>query len=375
MQVPITKVEFDSNEEKALIGVLRSGWIMQGPKVAEFEKAFAAYVGSKEAVAVSSCTTALHLALVVLGIGRGDEVIAPSLSFIATANSVLYCGATVRFADIDERTFNANPDSIKAMITSRTKAIMPVDQIGLPCDYEKILTIAKDHNIPVVADSACALGAEFSGRRVGSIARLHCFSFHPRKIITSGEGGMITTNEPELAAKLRVLRSQGMHKSTFERQGKTVSSETFSELGFNYRMTDLQAAIGIEQLKKLDSLIDKRRKLAARYNEALSQIKGILIPAEPKGLLHTYQSYMILITSDARLSRDDVLHALVNEGIGAKASVQAIHLEPLYKKLYGEIKLPATERAFKEALILPLYPSMAPVEQDFVITKIKALLG
>ena len=376
MNVPITKVEFDQREADAVAAVLRSGWIMQGPQVAAFEKAVAGYVGAREAVAVSSCTTALHLSLLALGVKPGDEVIVPSLSFIATANAVLYCGATPVFADLDLATYNLDPAKVERAITKRTKAIMPVDQIGLPADLGRLTRLAARHGLPLLEDAACALGATYQGARVGALSHLTCFSFHPRKIITTGEGGMITTDDTALAGRLRILRSQGASKAAYDREGKAApAAEVYAELGYNYRMTDVQAAIGLVQLSKLDRLIARRRALAARYDRALGSLRGVQTPAAGAGSGHIYQSYMIRITAQASRGRDEALALLQAAGVGAKASVQAIHLEPLYQARFGKIRLPVTEQVFREGLILPLFPSMTEAEQDHVVSTMAQLLG
>jgi perosamine synthetase len=345
---------------------------MQGPRVEAFEQAIAAYVGARHAVATNSCTTALHLALVLLDVGPGDEVIVPSLSFVATANAVLYCQAVPRFADIDPRTFNVDPESVKRAITRRTKAIMPVDQIGLPAEYGRLTQIASTHRVPIVEDAACALGATYRGKKLGSFGLLTGFSFHPRKIITTGEGGMITTNDEALAAKARILRSQGASRPAVAGRSQT---EVFADLGFNYRMTDLQAAIGLEQLKRLDGLIAKRRRLAKRYNESLGALRGLIVPEAPAGTTHTDHSYLLRISADAHGTRDEVLAALNRKGIGAKGGMTAIHLEPLYRRRFSRISLPETERAALEGLLLPLYPSMTQAEQDRVMHVMERLLG
>ena len=366
--IPITKVVFSDRESKAVAAVLRSGWVMQGPRVEAFERAVAAYVGARHAVATSSCTSALHLAMILLDIGPSDEVIAPSLSFISTANAVLYCGATPRFADIEYDTFNLDPAALEAAISRRTKAVIPVDQIGLPADHARIARLAARHRLPVVEDAACALGAAYHGMRVGSLSRISCFSFHPRKVITTGEGGMITTDDDVLAARARVLRAQGASRAVRQ-------AEVFSDLGFNYRMTDLQAAIGLEQLKRLDGFIAQRRRLAERYHRALGGLRGVRVPLAPPGVIHIYQSYLLRVTPEARSGRDDVLAALQKAGVGAKPSITAIHLEPLYRRRFGRIHLPVTERVAREGLLLPLYPSLTHRDQDRVVRLLERLLG
>ena len=264
--IPIAKPYLGREEAEAARQAVESGWITQGPKVAEFERAVADYCGAAEAVAVSSCTTALHLALLALDIGPDDEVICPSMSFIATANSIRYTGATPVFADVDPRTYNLDPESVEAAITPRTKAVMVVHQIGLPVDLDCFHEIGRRRCVAIVEDAACAIGSRYKGRPIGGHSELVCFSFHPRKVITTGEGGMITTNNPQRAARLRLLRQHGMSvPDTVRHAANRVIAEQYVCLGYNYRMTDIQAAIGVEQMKKLDWIVERRRELAARY--------------------------------------------------------------------------------------------------------------
>ena len=268
--IPITKPYLGEEEAQAAAEAIRTGWIAQGPLVARFEEAIAARLGVAHVVATSNCTTSLHVALLCSGVGPGDEVICPSFSFIATANAVLYTGARPVFVDIDPRTYNIDPAAIEAAITPRTKAIIPVDQIGLAADLDAVLEIAERYHLRVIEDAAPALGATYRGRPVGAISPVTCFSFHPRKSITTGEGGAIATNDADLAARARVLRSHGASVSDLARHSATsVIIEAYEELGYNYRMTDIQAAIGLEQLKKLDAILVRRRELAERYNTRL----------------------------------------------------------------------------------------------------------
>ena len=277
--IPITIPYLGEEEERAAQAAIRSGWVTQGPKVAQFERAVADYCGTAEAVAVSSCTTALHLALLVLEVGPGDEVICPSMSFIATANSIRYTGATPVFADVDPRTYNLDPDAVEALITRRTKAILVVHQIGLPADIDRFLALAEKYGVKIVEDAACAIGSRYKGKPIGGHTEMACFSFHPRKVITTGEGGMITTNNVDYAKRLRLLRQHGMSVPDTVRHGaKRVIIEQYVCLGYNYRMTDIQAAIGIEQMKKLDWIVRRRRELASRYTEALSDHPWLRAP-------------------------------------------------------------------------------------------------
>src|SRR6266702_8854434 len=294
MTVPITKPALTEEEARAPYESIKSGWVTQGPKVAEFERAVASYVGAKHGIATTSCTTGLHLALASIGVGRGDEVIVPSFTFIASANAVLYTGADVVFCDIDARTFNVDPSDVEKRITKRTKAIMPIDQIGLGCDIDAVNDIAKHHGVDVVEDAAPAIGESYKGRRVGSNAHQTVFSFHPRNVITTGEGGMITTDDDALADRARKLRAHGMSVSDLERhRSDRVIIEEYNELGCNYRMTDIQASIGLVQLRRLPELLRIRIAKAERYNKELPEIKGLVIPYVPPYATHTYQSYCL----------------------------------------------------------------------------------
>lgn len=375
MNIPITKPYLGIEEEEAVKRVIRSGWLSQGPKVGEFEEKVAEFVGAGYAIATTSCTTALHLCLDILGIGRDDEVIVPSYTFIATSNAVLYTGAKPVFVDIDLDTYNIDVCKIEKTITSKTKAILPVHQVGLPANIDPILELAKKHDLYVIEDAACALGAEYKGRKIGNISPLSCFSFHPRKSITCGEGGLITTNNPGLAQKARVIRSHGASLSDLARhQSKDIIFEEYPTLGYNYRMTDMQAAMGIEQMKKLNGILQRRKDLALRYNEAFKEIDFIATPFVPSYATHTYQSYIIRITEECDKPRNTIMKELLEKGIATRKGIMAIHLEPYYQKRFGKISLPMTEKATETTIILPLYPSMSQEEQDFVIFSLKQIL-
>ncbi|MBM4420042.1 MAG: DegT/DnrJ/EryC1/StrS family aminotransferase [Chloroflexi bacterium] len=376
MSVPITKPSLTEEEAQAPLESIRSGWVTQGPKVVEFEKAIANYVGAAEGIATSSCTTALHMALVGLGVGAGDEVIVPSFSFIASANVILYTGATVVFADIDPRTYNVDPADVERKVTSRTKAILPVDQIGLTCDMDAINQIARDRGLVVVEDAAPTIGEKYKGRMVGANAEAVCFSFHPRKVITTGEGGMIMTNDSALATRLRTLRQHGMNVSDLARHNADrVIIEEYKELGFNYRMTDIQASIGIVQVRRLPELLRQRRERAARYNAELPRIRGISIPFVPKYAEHTYQSYCVRLTAECRLDREELMTNLLRRGIATRRGVMASHLEDVYVKRYGKVHLPVTEEATRTTMLIPLYASMTDDEQSYVIDALREELG
>jgi perosamine synthetase len=373
--IPIARPYVGQEEEQAVVQSLRSGWLSQGPRVAEFEKQFAQYVGAKHAIAVSSCTTALHLAFIGAGIGPGDEVLCPSLSFIATANSIRYVGAEPVFVDIDPVTFNLDSSKMEAAITPRTKAILAVHQIGLPAAMDEINDMASHHNLLVIEDAACAIGSVYKGTRIGAPHTcMACFSFHPRKILTTGEGGMITTNDDKLAGRLRPLRQHAMTVSDVARHNaKSVVLESYDEVGYNFRMTDMQAAIGLVQLGRVEGFIERRRTFAARYTEALANLGWLIPPSEPAGLRHNFQSYMARLTKDAPISRDDLMQALLDHGISTRRGIMATHREQPYRTARWDHKLPETNRATDECIILPLFHQMTEEEQVFVLDSIREL--
>jgi dTDP-4-amino-4,6-dideoxygalactose transaminase len=372
MEIPFARPYLAGNEGAAVAEVIGSGWLSQGPRVRAFEEAFAARVSAPDAVATTSCTTALALALYVSGVGPGDEVIIPSLSFIATANAVWQCGAQPVFADIDARTYNLDPDAAERAITSRTKVIMPVHQVGLPADMDGFLALADRYGVAIVEDAACAIGATYKGRPIGSLGPLACFSLHPRKVITTGEGGMITVHDPTVAERLRRLRAHAMDVSDLARHAAhDVVIESYPERGFNVRMTDMQAALGLCQLEVLDLILAKRERLAQRYNAALRQIPGLEPPYAPPHAHRAWQSYCVRVTPRSAVGRTELMRRLLADGVSTRRGVMAIHREAAYSGR-AAVDLPYTDAAARDVLMLPLFPDLAFEQQDYVIDRVTA---
>jgi perosamine synthetase len=358
-------------EAAAVAEVVRSGWVAQGPRVAEFERAFAAQVGAGHGIATSSCTTALHLILHVLGIGPGDEVVVPSFSFIATANAVRYCGATPVFADIGRESGNLTPESVTAVMTPRTRAVLAVHQGGQPADIAALRAVCD--GVPVVEDAACAAGSTVRERPVGEGALLAAWSFHPRKLLTTGEGGMVTTDDPEWAARLRRLREHGMTVSAADRHaaGGAVL-EGYAETAFNYRMTDLQAAMGLVQLGRLPGIVARRRELADRYYALLEEVP-VRPVRDPAHGASNHQSFWIELP-DNTPPVVDVLAALAADGVSARRGIMAAHLEPAYAG-HPHRPLPVTEHLATRTLILPMHHELTEAEQRTVVDALARALS
>jgi perosamine synthetase len=379
--IPIAKPFLGEQEAAAARRVILSGWTTQGPEVAAFEREFAAGVGAPHACAVSSCTTALHLALLAAGVAPGSEVITVSHSYIATANSVRYCGAVPVFVDITADQFNIDPDLIEAAITPLTRAILVVHQIGMPCDLARIVPIAEKHSLPLIEDAACAIGSEilWNGRweRIGKPhGDVACFSFHPRKILSTGDGGMITTKHKEWDARFRLLRQHGMAiPDTVRHASNTVIFESYPEIGFNYRMTDIQAAVGREQLKRLPELLGRRREIAATYSALLGEVPELRFPAEPGWARSNWQSYCVRLPKGC--SQILVMQALLDQGIATRRGIMCAHREPAYQTQSWRSVGPLTEseRAQEECILLPLYHQLAHEEQELISANLRAAIA
>jgi dTDP-4-amino-4,6-dideoxygalactose transaminase len=355
--IPIMRPWLGAEEAAAVQEVLASGWIAQGPRVAAFEASVATALGAEHGVATTSCTTALHLALHALGVGPGDEVVVPSLSFIATTNAPRYLGARPVFADVDLQTQNLTAETVERALGPATRAVIVVHQVGMPADVEAIEAVCEPRGVAVVEDAACAIGSTYRGRPVGA-GNLVALSFHPRKLVTTGEGGMLLTGDEGLARRLRRLREHGMAVSAHERHAsRTVVVEAYEELGFNYRMTDLQAAVGLVQLGKLDAMVAERRRLAERYRERLEDVPGLFLPADPPYGTTNYQSYVVRLDDDLPVERDAVMQELLDQGVASRRGIMAAHLEPACAGLPSP-ELPVTERLTRRSLILPLFHGM-----------------
>jgi len=374
--IPISLPSTGEEEWLALKEPLLSGWLTTGPKVAEFEKAWADRQGVKQAIAVTSCTTALHLILVALGIGPGDEVIVPAFTWVSTANVVMYCGATPIFVDVDPRTFNLEVSQLAAKVTPKTKAIIPVHLFGLCADMQAIAAVAPD--IPLVEDAACAVGSIYQGRAAGSLGIAGAFSLHPRKIITTGEGGMITTNDEDLAAKMRILRNHGASLSEEQRHWgvKPYLLPDFNVLGFNYRMTDLQGAVGLVQLSKLDTLLTERRYWADFYTEAFQDLAWLRPPMIPEGYQSGWQAYVCWVDeSRSPLSRNALMEVLQERGISTRPGTHALHLLGYYQQKFGlrPDDFPRARDCDRHSLALPLHNRMTNADYEFVVETLKTL--
>jgi len=384
MNVPIARTQLTKSEFDVIQEPLRSGWLVQGPHTKSFEDSWCAFTGSKYSIAVTSCTTALHLSLAALGIKPDDEVIVPAFTWISSANVVEHLNAKVVFCDIDLKTFNIDVNQIAEKITSKTKAIIPVHLFGLAAEMDPILEIAKEHSLWVVEDAACGFGAKYKNEHVGTLGDTGCFSFHPRKAITTGEGGMITTNNDELAEKMRSMRDHGAAMSDFQRHhgAKPYLLAEHSYAGFNYRMTDIQASLGVTQMDRADDIVRERQSLASKYSEALKELDFFQLPHENDDYIHGYQSYPCMFDiKNANLDeiksvnkkRNAFMDALQNDGVSTRPATHAVHMLQFYREKYKvrPEDFPNAYIANECSISLPLFNGLTNEEQSFVIETIE----
>ena len=367
--IPISKPFLSTEEAQSAYDTILSGWVTQGPKVSEFEDNFTKVTGAKYAVAVSNCTTALHLSLIVAGIGPNDEVICPSMSYIATANSIRYVGAKPIFTEVG-KDYNLDPNDVEKRISKRTKAILLVHQMGMPANIDKIERICEKYSLTLIEDAACAIGSSYRNQMIGSHSDLVCFSFHPRKVITTGDGGMITTSRLDYYERLKTLRQHGMTVNDRVRHlSKKIIFEKYNELGYNYRLTDIQASVGIEQLKKLKKIVLERRKIALIYNEAFKNIENIELPKDNLHSVSNYQSYSILLKKSCPIKRNILMQQLLDVGISTRKGIMLSHKEEAYKNIkYNNLNF--SEYLSDYSIILPLYVPMEKDDIDYVIKNV-----
>lgn len=385
MKIPISKPFFGIEEQRAVIEPLESGWVVQGPKTAEFERLFSEYTGAPHALATTSATTALHLALIALGIGAGDEVIVPAFTWVATANVVEMCGAKPVFVDIELETFNIDVAKIEAAITDRTRVIMPVSLFGVSADMVPIMEIARRRGLRVIEDDACATGAWYKGHHAGTLADIGCFSFHPRKAITTGEGGMLISADQAVIDHVRSLRDHGASTSDLARHtgARSYILPDFNMVGYNYRMTDLQASVGVVQMGRLRKILEMRTAVARRYDEELSGLSWLRTPPTPEGCVHGYQSYVCLFQPEApsmknvaalHEQRNAVMDALEQAGVATRPGTHAVHMLGFYRDKYGirPEDFPNACIADRLTIAIPLYSTLTADEQSYVINAVRS---
>ena len=368
-KIPLLRPYFDSEELEEIKKVLDSGWVTQGPKVKEFEDKISEYLGVKNAIAVTNCTSALHLALLSIGVKEGDEVLVADYTFPATGHSVLYCGAKPVFVDVDLKTYNMNPDLIEEKINDKTKAIVPVHTFGQPAEMDEIMEIAEEYNLNVIEDAACALGAKYKYKYVGTIGNIGCLSFHARKGITTGEGGMVVTDDKNLAEKIRNLSVFGMTSAWDREKSAEFIIPEFTDVGYNYKMSDITAAVGVAQLRKLAKIIERKRELAKYWDEKLQEIENISPPHVSENVKHIYQSYVALV--DKRINRNKLIETLMKKGIQTQIGTYASHIQPVYN---SEDKCPNSLEVFNRSLALPMYYMLREEDIDVATVHLKRAL-
>jgi len=373
--IPLARPWFGTEEEAAVAEVLRSGWVAQGPTCARFEKEFAAVVGVPHAVSVSSCTTGLHLAVVACGAGPGDEVILPSYTFPATANAVLYEGATPVLVDIDPATLNIDPAQVEAAITPRTRAVIGVHLFGLPCEIERLERICADRGLKLIEDAACAIGTRVGDRMAGSFGDVAVFSLHARKVVTCGEGGMLTTRDAATAELVASLRTHGADRDAGLRHAESSApaNAAYVHLGYNYRMSDVQAAIASVQLGRLEEFVSARERIAARYHEAFADLEGLRLPPRRDGQRHSYQSFVVVLEKNAPLEPAAFMAELSRRGVSTRVGTYAVHQQPYFRERFSPGPLPASEEAAARSVALPIFNGLSDEDADKVATEIRAI--
>jgi perosamine synthetase len=368
--IPLSRPAFGPEEEAAVRDVLRSGWVAQGPATAAFEREAAEAIGVPHAIAVSSCTTGLHLAVLAADVGAGDEVILPAFTFPATANAVLYAGAVPVLVDVDPATLNIDPELAEAAVTPRTKAVIGVHLFGFPCDVAALRSLCDRRGLRLLEDAACAIGTRIDGRMAGGFGDVACFSLHARKVITCGEGGLLTTHDDELAERMRSLRTHGADRAAETRQGEGLAppSPSYVRLGYNYRLSDIQSAVASVQLRRLEGFVRERNELAARYDAELTDLPGLRLPPRREGWLHSYQSYVVVLEPDAPIDARGLMDALAARGVSTRTGTYAVHREPYFREHARTVpSLPASERAGDASVALPLFNGLALADQNAVI--------
>ncbi len=377
IQLPYGRQWIEEEDVRAVAEILRADWITTGPRVPAFEAAVARFVGAREGVAVSSGTAALHAAIHAAGVGEGDEVVVPAITFASSANVVVFEGGTPVFADVDPDTLLLDPAEVERRLTPRTRAVMAVDFAGQPCDYEVLRQICRSNDLPLIADACHALGATYRGQRVGTLADLTTFSFHPVKHITTGEGGMVMTDSSERATRMRTFRNNGISSEARTREKQAAWHYEMVELGYNYRLTDFQCALGMSQLTRLKDWLARRRALAAHYDQSLADLDGVTPLTVRDDVEHAYHLYVVRVEGGAEGRRDAVFQAMRARGIGVNVHYIPVHLHPFYRERFGTGKrqLPISEQAYEEILTLPLFPRMSEADVDEVVTSLTEALG